>query len=30
MKIEDDNKEKFEGSFRNIYFNSEADIGRVM
>lgn len=29
MKIEDDNKEKLEGIFRNIDFNSEAELGRT-
>lgn len=29
MKIEDDNKEKIEGIFRNIDFNSEAELGRT-
>ncbi|WP_294134177.1 type I restriction-modification system subunit M N-terminal domain-containing protein [uncultured Clostridium sp.] len=29
MRIEDDNKEKLEGIFRNIDFNSEAELGRT-
>jgi type I restriction enzyme M protein len=29
MKIEDDNKEKLEGIFRNIDFNSESELGRT-
>lgn len=29
MKIEDDNKEKIEGIFRNIDFNSESELGRT-
>lgn len=29
LKIEDDNKEKLEGIFRNIDFNSEAELGRT-
>ena len=29
MKIEDDNKENLEGIFRNIDFNSEAELGRT-
>lgn len=29
MRIEDDNKEKIEGIFRNIDFNSESELGRT-
>lgn len=29
MRIEDDNKEKLEGIFRNIDFNSESELGRT-
>ena len=29
MRLEDDNKEKLEGIFRNIDFNSEAELGRT-